>query len=699
MIIIYYRIIFFYFIEKQKKYHNFTLIKIQVMKKQLFLLLFLFSFLFIQSQSKSNIHFKAFHKHISLSANKSIVDTIMPASYSGNCLDSLSLFYADYSSPYDSGWVCGSNSWQDKEKAQKYYINGNANINALIPLIPIRKGSTGTIYAKVYSILANGAPGTLLRTSNGILMTAIDTTNFGINFHNVFTFSPAVPVNDSFFVSITIPNFVMNSSELAIFSENISCSSTNTLAWEQWSDNTWHSFKSAWGTNLDLALLPVIAVPSSQNDILSFSFSQQISPASINPSIHQVYIEVGYGTNLTNLIPTITLSPFASINPLSGIAQNFSSPFIYNVSAENGTLQSWTINVSVSSQPSSANDILSFSLSQLSAPVIINSTNHTVIGQVVVGTNLNNLTPTITVSPFANINPLSGTSQNFTTPFAYTVNAQDGTPQNWIVTLTVSSTLRNGKNIISFSVPNEIGTSIIDTVSHYVSAIVPIGTNRSNLSPVISVSPGATISPLSGVSQNFNYPVAYTVTAENLSTQNWVVSVNEPNQSSANDILSFTLSQLTSNAIINNSNHTVTGEVVAGTDRSNLSPTITVSPYATLSPLSGSSHNFLSNFTYTVNAQNGAPQDWIITLTEALQISNYDKNEIKCYLIQANIYKFVCPYVVSSINIYNLSGQIVYNRNVYSTESIIDLNSLGKGLFIIELLANDHKDYLKISTQ
>ena len=48
-----------------------------------------------------------------------------------------------------------------------------------------------------------------------------------------------------------------------------------------------------------------------------------------------------------------------------------------------------------------------------------------------------NLVPTITISSGASIN-LNNTAQNFSSPVTYTVTAEDGTTQNYIVTVTVA---------------------------------------------------------------------------------------------------------------------------------------------------------------------------------------------------------------------------------------------------------------------
>jgi len=86
--------------------------------------------------------------------------------------------------------------------------------------------------------------------------------------------------------------------------------------------------------------------PDPDTDILSFSLTQQTGPAVINTTNHTVTIQVSYGTDLTSLIPLITVSPGATINPASGVARNFSSPVVYTVTSGSSS-QDWIITVTV----------------------------------------------------------------------------------------------------------------------------------------------------------------------------------------------------------------------------------------------------------------------------------------------------------------------------------------------------------------
>ncbi|MEM8929083.1 MAG: PKD domain-containing protein, partial [Bacteroidota bacterium] len=99
--------------------------------------------------------------------------------------------------------------------------------------------------------------------------------------------------------------------------------------------------------------------------------------------------------------------------------------------------------ISESTAPlSTETDITSFTLTEDgSAIATINTLNHTVAIQVVNGTGLNPLTPTIGLSAGATITPLSGVAQDFSAPFDYTVTAEDGlTSQVWTITVTEAPT-------------------------------------------------------------------------------------------------------------------------------------------------------------------------------------------------------------------------------------------------------------------
>jgi len=89
--------------------------------------------------------------------------------------------------------------------------------------------------------------------------------------------------------------------------------------------------------------------------------------------------------------------------------------------------------------------------------------------------------------------------------------------------------LLNDKQITAFSfdMPSAIG--MINEAERTITVDIPLGTDISTLTPVINVSPKATVTPASGVMQNFTEPVIYTVMAEDGSTTQYTATINMKN--------------------------------------------------------------------------------------------------------------------------------------------------------------------------
>lgn len=189
-------------------------------------------------------------------------------------------------------------------------------------------------------------------------------------------------------------------------------------------------------------------INSSEKSILSFSFLSLGVTGTINESLRTISVKVPAGSNITALVPSITVSSKAKINPLSGVTQNFTNPILYTVTAEDGSMKTYTVTVVKDQAVEKA--ITAFSFSSLGVIGTINESNKTISITVPFGTNLTSLVPTITVSNMATITPLSGLAQNFTNPVLYTVKAEDGSTQNY--TVTVIQGTDNGTGTISGSV-------------------------------------------------------------------------------------------------------------------------------------------------------------------------------------------------------------------------------------------------------
>jgi hypothetical protein len=272
-------------------------------------------------------------------------------------------------------------------------------------------------------------------------------------------------------------------------------------------------------------VVTVVFPPSPETDILAFSIPEQTGPAVIDTILHEVHIEVKYGTLVTSLAPDMKVSAGATVDPSPGTVVDFTSPVVYTVTAEDGTtLQEWNVLVSMA-PPSRETDITDFFFEGLEAPVVIDTASRSVSCEVPYGTAVNALTPVIAVSPGARIDPASGVTADFTDPVAYTVTAQDSvTVREWTVQVTVLPNTET--DILSCSFDEQTGPAIIDHGLHMIHAEVAKGTDLTTLAPSMELSPGASLDPPAGIPMDFTVDVIYTVTAEDgITSQKWTVSV------------------------------------------------------------------------------------------------------------------------------------------------------------------------------
>ncbi len=91
-------------------------------------------------------------------------------------------------------------------------------------------------------------------------------------------------------------------------------------------------------------------------------------------------------------------------------------------------------------QLNSEAEILSFEFAEDVAvgPAFIDATNHTVVVQVFDGEDLTNLTPSIALSDNASVSPATGVMWDFSNQVTYTVTTEDGSTQEWFITVEVN---------------------------------------------------------------------------------------------------------------------------------------------------------------------------------------------------------------------------------------------------------------------
>lgn len=97
----------------------------------------------------------------------------------------------------------------------------------------------------------------------------------------------------------------------------------------------------------------VAPAKSSAKSVLTFTFAA-LSPAingTIDNTTRTISATVAAGTDVSKLVPTLTISDKATVSPAPGVAQDFSKAVTYTVTAEDGTTQAYGVSVVVPPAP------------------------------------------------------------------------------------------------------------------------------------------------------------------------------------------------------------------------------------------------------------------------------------------------------------------------------------------------------------
>ncbi len=189
---------------------------------------------------------------------------------------------------------------------------------------------------------------------------------------------------------------------------------------------------------------PYLQGAESEKAILEFRVGDVAGQ--IDESSKTVLLDFPGGTDVSNLVPTISVSAYATIEPASGVAQDFSQPVYYTVTAMDGSEVMYCVTARVHDHDNEKS-ILSFSIAEPASDGLIDEVGLMITLFFPGGVDLTNLVPNIVVSEGAQISPASGVAQDFTNPVEYTVTALNGTTAVYTVRAVVGGLLR-GKTVL-----------------------------------------------------------------------------------------------------------------------------------------------------------------------------------------------------------------------------------------------------------
>jgi hypothetical protein len=373
-------------------------------------------------------------------------------------------------------------------------------------------------------------------------------------------------------------------------------------------------------------------------------------PADVIGNINgtSVALTVPFGTNVTALIATFSTTgasvAVGGTAQVSGITANdFTGPVSYTVTAADGTTKAYIVTVTIA--PSSAKDLTAFSFQSADNAGLLADVTGTINGTAIAvtvpfGTNVTALIATfattgVSVKVGANVQASGLSAHGFTSPVTYRVTAADGSTQDYVVTVTVA--LNPAKDLTAFSLltvnnsglPANVTGAIVGTT---VTATVPYGTTVTALKATFALTGASAavgaVTQVSDVTANdFTNPVDYTVTAADGSTKTYTVTITVA-LNPAKDLTAFSFRTVNNGglgpnvlALINGAS--ITATVPFGTNVTALKATFTTTGASVaVGPVTQTSdqtpNDFTSPVTYRITAADGTTQDYVVTVTIAL---------------------------------------------------------------------------------
>lgn len=402
----------------------------------------------------------------------------------------------------------------------------------------------------------------------------------------------------------------------------------------------------------DASVQPYLVVVSKnpispEKQISAFRFIGLSADAigSIDEEAGLILVTVPWAADITRLVAGFSSSPASQVRvggsvQVSGITpQNFSSPVVYQVTAENGSVKSYTVIVTRAAA-ATGNTIMAFNFGIQFDPDItgiIDQSSKTISLTVPYTCDITGLVSSFTCSPSATvfigstIQVSGSTPNNFTNPLVYVCQAEDGSTEFYTVTVNRAAA-SSWKQILeySFTLSDLKVFGIIDQVNKTVKVKVPFGTDISYLTGFFTLSPLARalvgdILQVSGETPlDFSVPVLYRIIAEDGSPEYYIVTVSAgPN--TENRLYHFSFDEIRPPAVgvINDLAGTISVTIPFGVSAANLAASFTSSPNSivkvgSIVQVSGLTVNdFTTVRNYQVISESGAVRNYLVTVVIA----------------------------------------------------------------------------------
>lgn len=263
------------------------------------------------------------------------------------------------------------------------------------------------------------------------------------------------------------------------------------------------------------------AAKSSDNSI-SLEFKDAVETKSSGDTVYVTYSQ-GFdikSATLTNVV----LPQNAKVSPDPKTIKDWSVPQKIKVTAEDGSEKSWVI--VVSAIKSNATDLQLLFKDQFK----VNRSQDTVYIKLKNGSSIGSATiDSWNVSAGASVDPEPDAVKAWKDYQSFKVTAEDGTVKTWVLALSIATadeTVSSDKELVSISAVGEESAATVDKTKKTVELHLAAGANLSAVTVTLNISEAAFHSLPGTV--DLRSPVAFTITAEDGSSDSWTLSASVP---------------------------------------------------------------------------------------------------------------------------------------------------------------------------